>query len=57
MMESVMYKIFGAYEPIILISDTGASFACVDVAYIANVAIFGLCLLSLFRLIGTLFKR
>lgn len=57
MMRTAMLNIFGTYEPIIITLENGDTFACVDVAYVASVATFGLCLFCLFRLMGTLFKR
>lgn len=57
MMESALLEIFGTYEPIVVTLENGESFTCVDFGYLAGVAIFGLCLFSLFKLIGVLFKR
>ncbi len=48
MMESVMLEIFGAYSPID---------GCTDWGYISRVAIFGVCLYCMFRLLALVFKR
>ena len=57
MMRDAMLQIFGQYEPIITITENGRTFCSVDVGYVAGVVIFGICLFSLFTLIGVLFKR
>lgn len=48
MMKQVMIDIFGTYAPID---------GCADWAYIAGVAVFCICLWSMFRLLGLVFKR
>lgn len=48
MMRDMMISIFGNYTPI----DGNA-----DWAYIGSVAIFLICLYSLFRLVGMVFKK
>ena len=57
MMQETMLQIFGQYEPVIVVLENGRTFCTVDVGYVAGVAIFGVCLFSLFKLIGVLFKR
>lgn len=57
MMETVMNEIFGTYTPYIFPLDNGEFIACADFGYIARVAIFGIFLVSLFKLVGVLFKR
>ena len=57
MMQEAMLQIFGQYEPVIVVLENGRTFCTVDVGYVAGVAIFGVCLFSLFKLIGVLFKR
>lgn len=57
MMHDAMVQIFGEYAPVITVLENGRTFCTVDVGYVAGVAIFGVCLYSLFKLIGVLFKR
>ena len=57
MMHEAMVQIFGEYAPVITVLENGRTFCTVDVGYVAGVAIFGVCLYSLFKLIGVLFKR
>lgn len=57
MMQEAMVQIFGIYQPIIVTLENGESLSCVDFGYLAGVAIFGVCLFSLFKLMGVLFKR
>lgn len=57
MMKEALLEIFGTYEPVVVTLPDGTSTACVDFAYVAGVVIFGLCLFSLFKLIGVLLKR
>lgn len=48
MMKDAMLTIFGEYTPID---------GCADFAYIGGVVIFSICLYSLFRLVGAVFRR
>lgn len=48
MMKEVMSQILGVYSPID---------GCVDWSYVAGAAVFCICLYSMFRLIGLVFKR
>lgn len=48
MMQEVMVQIFGTYTPID---------GCADWSYIGGVAIFAICLYSIFRMAGVIFKR
>lgn len=48
MMREMMISIFGNYTPID---------GCADWSYIGGVVIFTICLYSLFRLLGAVFKR
>lgn len=48
MMRDAMITIFGTYTPID---------GCADWSYIGGVLIFAICLYSLFRIIGAVFKR
>lgn len=57
MMSEAMLQIFGPYEPVIHVLEDGTVLMGTNWAYICTVAIFGLCLFSLFRLVGVLFKR
>ena len=57
MMTEAMLAIFGPYEPVIHTLEDGTVLRGVNWAYICTVAIFGICLFSLFRLVGVLFKR
>lgn len=57
MMKEALLEIFGQYEPVLVTLPDGSAVACVDFAYLAGVAIFGICLFSLFKLIGVLLKR
>ena len=57
MMKEALLEIFGQYEPVLVNLPDGTAVACVDFAYLAGVAIFGICLFSLFKLIGVLLKR
>lgn len=57
MMKEALLQIFGTYEPVVVTLPDGSAVACVDFAYLAGVAIFGICLFSLFKLIGVLLKR
>lgn len=56
MMKEALLQIFGTYEPVLVTLPDGTAVACVDFAYLAGVAIFGICLFSLFKLIGVLLK-
>ena len=56
MMKEALLEIFGQYEPVLVTLPDGSAVACVDFAYLAGVAIFGICLFSLFKLIGVLLK-
>ena len=47
-MQEVMISIFGTYSPID---------GCADWSYIGGVVLFSICLYSLFRLAGGIFKR
>lgn len=47
MMRDVIVQIFGTYNPIN---------GCADWSYIGGVAVFCICLYSLFRLAGAVFK-
>lgn len=57
MMRDAILQIFGDYQPIIYTLEDGSVIMGVDWSYIATVAIFGICLWSLFRILGLLFKR
>ena len=48
MMKAVMIQILGEYAPID---------GCADWAYIAGAAVFCICLWSMFRILGLVFKR
>lgn len=48
MMKDVLIQIFGVYSPID---------GCADWSYIGGVIIFSICLYSMFRLLGLVFKR
>lgn len=47
-MKEVMVSIFGSYAPID---------GCADWSYVGGVLLFAICLYSLFRLVGAVFKR
>ena len=57
MMTDAMLSIFGRYEPCVHVLEDGTVLLATNWGYIATVAVFGICLFSLFRLIGVLFKR
>lgn len=57
MMKDAMEQIFGTYVPYVFPLENGEFIACADFGYICNVAIFGIFLWSLFKLIGVLLKR
>lgn len=57
MMKSVMVDIFGTYTPVVYTLSDGTSCTGADWSYIAGVAVFCICLYSLFRVVGGLFKR
>lgn len=57
MMKEALLEIFGQYEPVLVTLPDGTAVACVDFGYLAGVALFGICLFSLFKLIGVLLKR
>lgn len=56
MIKEALLEIFGEYTPVLVPLPDGSAVACVDFAYLAGVAIFGIFLLSLFKLIGVLLK-
>ena len=56
MMKEALLQIFGAYTPVVVTLPDGSAVACVDFAYLAGVALFGIFLLSLFKLFGVLLK-
>lgn len=47
-MKEAMVQLFGAYAPVD---------GCADWSYIAGVLVFAICLYSLFRILGAVFKR
>lgn len=47
-MRDAMITIFGVYQPIE---------GCADWSYIGGIVIFAICLYSMFRLLGSVFKR
>lgn len=57
MMTDAMLQIFGEYQPVIVTLEDGSVLLATNWGYICTVVIFGLCLFSLFRLVGVLFKR
>lgn len=56
MMKDALLEIFGTYEPVVVTLPDGSAVACVDFAYLAGVALFGICLFCVFKLIGVLLK-
>ena len=57
MMTDAMLAIFGQYEPYVHVLADGSVILATNWGYISTVTVFGICLLSLFRLVGVLFKR
>ena len=57
MMTDAMLAIFGPYEPCVHVLEDGPVLLATNWGYISTVAVFGICLFSLFRLVGVLFKR
>lgn len=57
MMRDAMIQIFGEYQPVVHILEDGTVLLAADWGYISSVAIFGIFLWSLFRILGLLFKR
>lgn len=57
MMSDAMLQIFGPYEPVVVTLADGSTVLATNWGYICTVGIFGLCLFSLFRFVGVLFKR
>lgn len=57
MMKDVLIQIFGVYEPVVYTLSDGTACAGADWSYIGGVAVFCICLYSMFRILGGLFKR
>jgi len=57
MITDAIITIFGEYQPIIHTLADGSVVMGVDWSYVGAVALFGICLWSMFRLIGGVFKR